>query len=82
LAPKLIGVLAVAAFATTAVAPALAAPAGKAFVCHHTASETNPVVVIHISRNAVDKHLANHGHTGPDEEGAGSACKENGVPDF
>jgi hypothetical protein len=43
------------------------AAADKVYVCHHTSSETNPVVVIHISRSALDKHLENHGGTGADD---------------
>ncbi len=43
-----------------------AAPLPKADVCHHTSSETNPVVIIEISQNAVPHHLALHGGTGPD----------------
>jgi len=47
-------------------AGAAKAAADKVYVCHHTSSETNPVVVIHISRSALDKHLENHGGTGSD----------------
>lgn len=43
-----------------------AAPLPKDYVCHHTSSQTNPVVIINISDNAVPHHLALHGGTGPD----------------
>jgi hypothetical protein len=36
------------------------ADAGKVAICHFTGSETNPYVVIEISGNAVEKHVANH----------------------
>lgn len=57
-----------AAVALAATSGAAAKPDEKVTICHHTASETNPVVLITISRNALDKHLQNHGHTGPDQE--------------
>lgn len=55
-----------AAAALAAVPPALAGgdgngPNGKVTICHRTGSETNPIVVITISRNALPAHLANHG---------------------
>lgn len=34
---------------------------GKVTICHHTHSDTNPAVVISISRNAAAAHFANHG---------------------
>jgi hypothetical protein len=43
--------------------------AAKVDVCHHTSSDTNPVVVINVSENAVPAHLGNHGGTGPDSVG-------------
>ena len=36
-------------------------PAPKVTICHMTGSETNPVVIITISRNALPAHLKNHG---------------------
>lgn len=60
---------------------ASADPLGKEFVCHHTSSETNPVVLIHISQNAVAQHLANHGGTGPDVAGVGDIEGCLGDPD-
>jgi hypothetical protein len=47
--------------------PVFAHPPSKVDVCHHTSSEKNPVVKINISHHAVEKHLALHGGTGPDE---------------
>ena len=59
-----------------------AAKQDKEFVCHHTSSETNPVVIIHISGNAVDKHLANHGGTGDDAVGSDlEECTNGGGAD-
>jgi hypothetical protein len=53
----------VAAIATLAAAPAALAggngngPDGKVTICHRTGSETNPIVVITISKNALPAHL-------------------------
>jgi hypothetical protein len=69
-----------AAMALGAVGAASAAPAGKVTICHHTASETNPVVIITISENAVGKHYQNHGHTGPDEEFIDGQCGGEVLP--
>ncbi len=33
----------------------------KITICHHTSSETNPIVVITIDRHALPHHVANHG---------------------
>lgn len=40
----------------------------KEYVCHHTASEKNPVVIINVGNAAVPAHVVSpsHGHTGPD----------------
>ena len=55
----------VAAIAALAAAPAALAggggPDGKVTICHRTGSETNPIVVITISKNALPAHLENHG---------------------
>lgn len=57
--------------ALSTIAGAGAKPADKVTICHHTSSETNPVVMITISENALAKHLANHGGTGNDTSGTG-----------
>ena len=62
------------AIAISALATAGAAPADKVTICHHTSSETNPFVVITISQNAEQKHLDNHGGTGPDEPFIDGVC--------
>jgi hypothetical protein len=65
------------ALAVSAIGGVTAAPAPKVTVCHHTGSETNPIVEITISENAVAKHLANHGKTGPDTVlAAGATCSD------
>jgi len=54
--------LAVAACAICGVAAAAAqAGGGKVLICHGTASETNPYVLISVSVNAADTHLDGHG---------------------
>ena len=62
------------ALAFSAIAGAGAAPADKVTICHHTSSESNPFVVITISGNAEQKHLDNHGGTGPDEPFVDGVC--------
>lgn len=42
---------------------AIAVPAPKVILCHHTGSTTNPTVTIEVSDNAVDAHIKNHGDT-------------------
>jgi hypothetical protein len=37
------------------------ADAGKVTICHHTGSETNPIVKITVSANAAEAHVENHG---------------------
>jgi hypothetical protein len=37
------------------------ADAGKVTICHHTGSETNPIVKITVSANAAEAHVDNHG---------------------
>ncbi len=33
----------------------------KVYICHKTSSETNPVLLINVSENAVNAHINNHG---------------------
>jgi hypothetical protein len=54
------------------VAPAGAAPDGKVLVCHGTASDTNPYVLVSVSENALA------GHFGEDPPGHG----KNNYPDY
>ena len=42
-------------------AAAQAGNAGKVLICHGTASDTNPYVLISVSANAADTHLGGHG---------------------
>jgi hypothetical protein len=49
-------------------AAAQAANADEVLICHGTASDTNPYVLISVSENAADTHLIGHG--------------ENNHPDF
>lgn len=51
-----------AAFFMAISAPALAAPAPKVTICHHTGSASNPFVTITVSSNALPAHTA-HGDT-------------------
>jgi len=54
--------LAVAACAICGVgATAAEAGDGKVLICHGTASESNPYVLISVSVNAADTHLEGHG---------------------
>lgn len=39
----------------------------KITICHNTSSAKNPVVMIEISVNALDKHVLNHGDADPYE---------------
>lgn len=55
-----------AALAISAIAVGSAQGGSKTTICHYTASETNPFVIITISDSAVDSHLANHGEEGFD----------------
>jgi ABC-type sugar transport system substrate-binding protein len=51
--------------AAGALAAAVAAQAGdstdKVYICHGTASDTNPYVLIHVSMEALPAHLGGHG---------------------
>ena len=61
--------LALAACAICGIgATAAQAGGGKVLICHGTASETNPYVLISVSANAADTHLGGHG--------------QNNYPDF
>ena len=53
----------------------------KFFICHYTGSESNPVVIIHVSQAAGPAHIVEpgHGHQGDDQrfatlEEAEAAC--------
>jgi len=59
-------------------APALAAQQGKVEICHVTGSQTNPIVLIEVSANSLDAHLA-HGdflatNNGTDDASIGCAA--------
>ena len=49
-------------------APALAAQQDKVELCHVTSSQTNPIVLIEVSGNSLDAHLA-HGDFSPTNNG-------------
>jgi len=40
-----------------AFTPVAAADGNTVHLCHHTGSDTNPIVLIDVSENAVDAHL-------------------------
>ena len=50
--------------ALSAVGLAGAAKQEKVYICHHTASETNPVVIIHVGKPAEKGHLGGEKETG------------------
>ena len=59
-------------------AAAQAASAGKGLLCHGTASDSNPYVVISVSANALANHLDGHGQNNhPDFLAGGSDCSES-----
>ena len=61
-----------AAFFVLAGTAAAGGGDGKTTICHYTGSESNPVVIITVSDNAVPQHLAHgddlyvDGHCGPE----------------
>ncbi len=59
-----------AAIAFSSISAAFAAPAPKVYICHNTGSESNPVVLIHVSRHAADAHIENH----EDAPGTADGC--------
>lgn len=71
---KLLAIMALSTLGITSIA---GAQTDKVLVCHQTSSETNPVVLISISDNAVQAHL-DHGDTLL-PEGA-TDCSDNGGP--
>ena len=61
-------------------AAAQAANAGKVTICHGTASDGNPYVVISVSANAESAHLDGHGWKNhPDSAGTDCSTETGGV---
>ncbi len=72
-----VGRLSVAGFAVSAalfagVAGATQGDDHKVLLCHHTGSESNPIVLISVDVASVDAHVANQGDFLPQGDDCGS----------